>query len=83
MKIVVRKLFKMAIAIISIPNSISNQPVMHVTMEASNITQPNTQYTVIKIINTIRFYLGKFNIQYYVTTDCQLYHIISMTPIFF
>jgi len=73
----------MAYEIISIPNSISNQPVMHVTMDASNITQSNIQYTVIKIINTIQFYLGKFNIGYYVTSDCQFYHIISMTPIFF
>ena len=38
MKIAVRKLFKMANEIISI----SNQPVMHVTMDASNITQSNT-----------------------------------------
>jgi len=52
-------LFKMANEIIS--NSISNQPVMHVTMDASNITQSNTQYTVIKIIKTIQFYLVKFN----------------------
>jgi len=44
-KIAVRKLFKMANEIIS--NSISNQAVMHVTMDASSITQSNTQYTVI------------------------------------
>jgi hypothetical protein len=65
----VRKLFKMANAIISISNSVSNQPVMHVTMrvtmhvtmDVSNITQSNTQYTVVKIINTIQIYLVKFN----------------------
>jgi len=56
---------------------------MHVTTDASNITQPIIQYTVIKIINTIQFYLVKFNIKSYVTTDRQLSHIISMTPIFF
>jgi hypothetical protein len=62
MKIALRKLFKMANEIISISNSISNQPVMRVTMNVPNITQSNIQYTVIKIINTIQFYLVKFNI---------------------
>jgi len=62
MKIALRKLFKMANEIISISNSISNQPVMQVTMNVPNITQSNIQYTVIKIINTIQFYLVKFNI---------------------
>jgi len=55
---------------------------MHVTMDASNITQPNIQYTVIEIINTIQFHLVKFNRKIYVTTNRQLSHIISMTPIF-
>jgi len=55
---------------------------MHVTMDASNITQSNIQYTVTEI-NTIQFYLVKFNIKSYITTDCQLYCIISMTPIIF
>jgi len=62
MKIAVRKLFKMANEIISISNSISNQPVMHVSMDVSNITQSNILYNVIKIINKIQFYLVKFNI---------------------
>ena len=35
MKIAVRMLFKMANEIISISNSISNQPVMHVTMDVT------------------------------------------------
>jgi hypothetical protein len=83
MKTSVRKLFKIANEIISISNSISNQPVMRVTTDVPNITQPNTQYTVIKIINTIQSYLVKFNITIYITTDHQLYHIISMTPQFF
>jgi hypothetical protein len=55
---------------------------MHATTDASNITQSNIQYAVIKIINTIQFYLVKFNVKSYITTDRQLYHIISMTPIF-
>jgi len=80
MKIAVRKLFKMANEIISISNLISNQPVMHVTMDVSNTTQSNIQYTVIRIINTMQFYLVKFNIKSYITTDRQLYHIMSMTP---
>ena len=79
MKTSVRKLFKIANEIISI----SNQPVMHVTTDVPNITQSNTQYTVIKIINTIQCYLVKFNTKIYITTDHQLYHIISMTPLFF
>ena len=83
MKTAVRKLFKMANEIVSISNSISNQPVMRVTMDVSNITQSNTQYTVIKIINTIQSYLVKFNTKIYITTDHQLYHIISKTPQFF
>ena len=73
----------MANEIIGISNSISNQPVLHVTMDASNITQSNIQYTVIKIINTIQFYLVKFNTKSYITTNHQLYRIISMTPNFF
>jgi len=52
MKIVVRKLFKMANKITQISNSFSNQPVMHVTMDVSSITQSNIQHSVIKIINT-------------------------------
>jgi hypothetical protein len=80
MKLFVRKLFKMANEIIS--NSISNQSVMHVATDASNITQSNIQYTVIKIINTIQFYLVKFNTKIYIKSDHQLYHIKSMTPIF-
>jgi len=79
MKSAVRKLFKMANKIISI----SNHPVMHVTTDAANVTQFNIQHTVIKIINTIQFYLYKFNTKSYITTDHQLYHIISMTPNFF
>ena len=71
-----RKLLKLANKIISISNSISNQLLMHVTMDvtthvtvdvtmhvtmhAANITQSNIQYTVIKIIYTIQFYLVKF-----------------------
>jgi len=62
MNIAVRTLFKMANEIISISNSVSNHPVVHVTMDASNIIQSNIQYTVIKIINTIQFYLVKFNV---------------------
>jgi len=83
MKIAVRKLFKIDNEIISSSNSVSNQPVMHVTMDASNITQPNIQYTVIKIIDTIQFYLVTFNIKSYVATIHQLSRIISVTPIFF
>jgi len=49
-KTAVRKLFKMANKIISISNSISNQPVMHVSMDASNITQSHTKYNVIKTV---------------------------------
>jgi len=45
MKIAARMLFKMANEIISISNSFSNQPAMHVTMDASNITQSNIQYS--------------------------------------
>jgi hypothetical protein len=78
MKIAVRKLFKTVSEIISI----SNQPVMHVTMDVSNITQSSIQHTVMKIINTIQFYLVKFHIQSYITTNRQLYHIISINPIF-
>ena len=59
MKIAVRKLFKMDNEIISI----SNQPVIHVIMGASHITQSNIEYTVIIIINVIQFYLVKFNIK--------------------
>jgi len=62
---------------------ISNQPVVNATMDVSNITQSNVHYSVIKIINTIQFYLVKFNIKMYITTAHQLYHIISMTPNFF
>jgi len=80
MKIAVRKLFKMANEIISISNSVSNQPVVHVTTDASNITQSNIQYTVIELFNTIQFYLVKFNVKNFITTERQLYHIISMTP---
>jgi hypothetical protein len=83
MKTAERKLFKMANEIISISNSISKQPVMRVTTDVPNITQPNTQYTANKIINTIQSYLVKFNIKIYRTTNHQLYHIISMTPNFF
>ena len=36
MQIAARKLFKVANEIISIANSVSNQPVKHVTMDASN-----------------------------------------------
>jgi len=36
----------------------SNLPVMHVTMDVSNITQSNIQYTVIKIIKTIKLLFG-------------------------
>jgi len=78
MKIAVRNLFKMANEIISI----SNQPVMYVTMDTSNITQSNTQFNFIKIINTIQFYLVKFNIKRYKTTYHQLDYIISMTAYF-
>jgi len=56
---------------------------MHVTMDVSNMTQSNIQYTVITIINTIQFCLVKFNMKSYITTDRQLSHIISMTPVFF
>jgi len=62
MQIAARKLFKVANEIISIANLISNQPVMHMTMDASNITQSST-ITVIKMINTMQFYLVKFNIK--------------------
>ena len=79
MKIAVRNLFKMVNEIISI----SNRPVKQVTMDASNTTQSNTQYTAIKIINTVHFCLVKFHIKSYITADRQLYHIISMNPIFF
>jgi len=68
MKTAVRNLFKMANEIVSISNSVSNQPVMHVTTDASNITQSNIQYSVTKIISTIQFYLVKFNIKSYITT---------------
>ena len=78
MKIAVRNLFKIANEIISI----SNQPVMYVTMDTSNITQSNTQFNFIKIINTIQFYLVKFNIKRYKTTNHQLDYIISMTAYF-
>jgi len=83
MKTAERKLFKIANEIISISNSISNQLVMRVTTDVPNITQSNTQYTVIKIINTIQSYLVKFNTKIYITTDHQLYQIISKTPQFF
>ena len=62
MKIAARKLFNIAKEIISI----SNQPVKHVTMDASNTTQSNIQYTAIKITNTIQFCFLKFHIKYYV-----------------
>jgi len=83
MKIAVENLFKMANDIIS--SSVSNQTVMHVTMDVtmdetmhvtmdvSHITQSNKQNTVIKIFNRIQFYLDKFNIKSYVTTNHQLY----------
>ena len=64
-----RNLFKMANEIIPI----SNQPVVNATMDVSNITQSNVHYSVIKIINTIQFYLVKFNIKMYITTAHQLY----------
>jgi len=63
MKIAVIKLFKMANEIIYISNLISNQPVVNATMDESNITQSNMHYSVITIINTIQFYLVKFNIK--------------------
>jgi len=48
--------------IISISVSISIQSVMHVTVDTSNITQSNIQYTVIKIINTVQSYIFEFNL---------------------
>jgi hypothetical protein len=50
-------------------------------MDASNITQSNTQYTAIKIINTVQFCLVKFHIKSYITADRQLYRIYD--PNFF
>jgi len=50
-------------------------------MDASNITQSNTQYTAIKIINTVQFCLVKFHIKSYITADRQLYRIYD--PSFF
>jgi hypothetical protein len=52
-------LFKMVNEIILVSNSVSHQPVIHVTRDASDITQPNIQYTVTKLLSQYNAnYLG-------------------------
>jgi hypothetical protein len=60
-------LFEMVDEIILFLNSMLCQSVIHVTKDASNITQSNIQYAVTKIVTTIQCKLGWFNIKSYTT----------------
>jgi hypothetical protein len=67
MKVAIYKLFEMVNKNILLSNSVLHQSVIHVTKDASNITQSNIQYAVTKIVTTIQCKLASFNVKSYTT----------------